>query len=351
VSELVVQGIHKRLGGNEILKGISFELKAGEVLALLGHSGSGKTTILRSVAGLERPDAGAISIGGKTVFDAERGIDTPPEKRNLGLVFQSYALWPNRTVSQNVAYGLKLRDADRADIEVRVKDILERLGLGDLGSRYPHQLSGGQQQRVALARALVYRPKVLLLDEPLSNLDAKLREEARGWLRALIVDSRISALYVTHDQVEAMAIADRMFLLHLGQVEQEGTPQEVYGQPRSSLSADFMGSNNCIKGILGAIDGERARLDFAGGSLYGRLIGRAVVGAHAAAYIRIERTHLVDGAGPGRLAMKLETALYLGERWEYALSCEQLRVRAWGPAQLPMGSYWVSFTPDDLWIF
>ncbi len=182
-NKLVVEDLHLAYGDNPILKGVSMTLNPGEVVALLGASGSGKTTILRSVAGLEQPSRGRISIGASVLYDGAAGIDLPVEKRNLGLVFQSYALWPHRTVFENVAYGLRLRGTAASEIEQRVKEALTNLGLGALAQRLPHQLSGGQQQRVAIARALVYNPPVVLMDEPLSNLDAKLREEARAWLR------------------------------------------------------------------------------------------------------------------------------------------------------------------------
>ncbi|HEX9264661.1 MAG TPA: ABC transporter ATP-binding protein, partial [Candidatus Binatia bacterium] len=224
--DLIVENIEKQLGTAQVLCGVSFELQQGEVLALLGASGSGKTTLLRSVAGLERPDKGKIEIRGKVVFDAATGFEIPAEQRGLGLVFQSYAIWPHRSVFENVAYGLRLRHVADAEIRQRVGDVLARLGLGHLADRYAHQLSGGQQQRVALARAIVYNPPVLLLDEPLSNLDAKLREDARAWVRELIKQIGNSALYVTHDQTEALAIADRVLLLDRGQIQQDGTPQE-----------------------------------------------------------------------------------------------------------------------------
>src|SRR5690242_7544770 len=231
MAELTVEDLHLQYGDNPILKGVTMTLNRGEVVSLLGPSGSGKTTLLRAVAGLEVPHKGSIRIGDKVVFDGSRGIDVPAEARNLGLVFQSYALWPHRTVADNVAYGLRLRHVPEAEIRQRVADVLGRLGLGHLGQRFPHQLSGGQQQRVALARALVYNPPLLLLDEPLSNLDAKLREEARAWLRELILTMQLSALYVTHDQVEALSIADRIVVLNEGRVEQEGPPQQIYEQP------------------------------------------------------------------------------------------------------------------------
>ncbi len=349
--EVVIEGIHKRLGGSEVLKGVSLTLARGEVMALLGPSGSGKTTILRSVAGLESPDAGRISLGDRIVFDAAGGIEVPPEKRGLGLVFQSYALWPHRSVFDNVAYGLRLRRVGDQDITRRVGEVLDRLGLGKFGERYPHQLSGGQQQRVALARALVYRPRVLLLDEPLSNLDAKLREEARSWLRELILKMQISALYVTHDQIEAMAVADRVLFLRDGRIEQEGTPQEMYERPATAVTADFMGSNNRLSGTLGAVEEERGRLDGDSFGLWGKLCSSIGVGAAATAFIRVERTRLAEGPGANRLPMRLETSLYLGERWEYLLTRGDMRVRAWGRAPLPPGERWVEFPADDLWLF
>ena len=241
---LTIESVEKSFGTTAVLQGVSVTLHEGEVVALLGASGSGKTTLLRVAGGLERPDAGRITIGSSVVFDASSAVDIPAEGRNLGFVFQSYALWPHMTVAANVGYGLRLRGASAADREALVLAVLERLGLGSLGSRYPHQLSGGQQQRVALARALVYEPPIVLLDEPLSNLDANLREEARAWLRELIVTLRLSALFVTHDQVEALAIADRVVLLNRGIVEQVGPPDSLYGDPKSLFAATFLGSNN-----------------------------------------------------------------------------------------------------------
>lgn len=349
--EMVVEGIRKQIGGNEILKGVSLELRAGEVIALLGQSGSGKTTILRSVAGLEIPDSGRILLRDRLVFDANTGINVPPEKRGLGLVFQSYALWPNRTLFDNVAYGLKLRRATQPEIRKKVSVTLERLGLSGLEERYPHQLSGGQQQRVALARALVYEPSILLLDEPLSNLDAKLREEARVWLRELIMQTQISALYVTHDQVEAMAVADRLVLLHAGTIDQEGSPQEIYGRPATALAANFMGSNNQLAGTMSEVNNGYGRLQFQEGSLLGRVIGHLEQGAPAKAFIRIERLHVADGPGDNRLLLTHQTSLYLGERWEHVFAKGSLRLRTWGSQPVEKGDHWLEFAPDDLWLF
>ena len=349
--ELIAENISKRLGDADILRGISFHLNRGEILAMLGPSGSGKTTLLRCVAGLEKPDAGRIALGEKTFFDAARAIEIPAEQRGLGLVFQSYAVWPHRTVFENVAYGLRLRRVREAEIELKVTKVLERLGLGELGARYPHQLSGGQQQRVALARALVYSPPILLLDEPLSNLDAKLREEARSWLRELIKETQSSALYVTHDQTEALAIADRIILLEDGQIRQEGAPEEIYARPVSRFVAEFMGSNNRLEGRLAEIRGGRARLEGEGWSLWGELRGAKRVGEQAVALIHVESARLAEREGENCLKLDLKSACYLGERWEYLLTGPTLHIRAWGDKPLPPGDYWVAFPPDALWVF
>ena len=269
MAELIVKDVALRLGDNEILKGVSLSVPAGEVVALLGPSGSGKTTLLRAIAGLEMPHQGSIAIGDTVFFDAARGVDLPAEKRGLGLVFQSYALWPHRTVFDNVAYGLKLRGVSTTEIATRVEKTLSQIGLGHLAARYPHQLSGGQQQRVAIARALVYEPPVILLDEPLSNLDAKLREEARAWLRTLIVTLGLSAIHVTHDQVEAMAIADRVVLLDAGLVGQEGAPTALYNEPATLFAAEFMGANDRLNGTLADNSGGRATIELFGERLTG----------------------------------------------------------------------------------
>ena len=248
-SKLVVEDLHLQYGDNKILQGVSMTLNPGEVVALLGASGSGKTTLLRSVAGLEQPSRGRISIGDTVLYDGAGGIEMPVEKRNLGLVFQSYALWPHRSVFDNVAYGLRLRGITAGEIDSRVNLALTNLGLGALAARLPHQLSGGQQQRVAIARALVYNPPVVLMDEPLSNLDAKLREEARAWLRELIVRLGLSALVVTHDQTEAMAMSDKILLLNSGRIEQQGTRKIcTTARKRSSPPSSWAATTSCRAG-------------------------------------------------------------------------------------------------------
>jgi iron(III) transport system ATP-binding protein len=349
--DLIAEKIEKRLGAAQVLCGVSFELQQKEILALLGPSGSGKTTLLRSIAGLERPDGGKIELRGKVVFDAASGFEIPAEQRGLGLVFQSYAIWPHRTVFENVAYGLRLRHKPAAEIRQRVGDVLARLGLGELRDRYAHQLSGGQQQRVALARALVYNPQVLLLDEPLSNLDAKLREDARAWLREIIKQTETSALYVTHDQTEALAIADRILVLDMGRIQQEGPPEQIYAHPTSRFTADFMGSNNRFDGTIAEVKDARARLTGEGWSLWGDLRAEKNTGAAATGVIRVERLRLRDSEDANRLKMALKSALYLGERWEYLFYLGDLRIRLWGEERLAQGEYWIEVPEQSLWIF
>ena len=351
MADLVVKDLKLRLGDNEILKGVSLSVTPGQVVALLGPSGSGKTTLLRAVAGLEVPHSGSIAIGDKVFFDAARKIELPAEKRGLGLVFQSYALWPHRSVFDNVAYGLKLRGTPVAEIKTRVDKTLGQIGLGHLGERFPHQLSGGQQQRVAIARALVYEPPVILLDEPLSNLDAKLREEARAWLRTLIVTLGLSAIHVTHDQVEAMAIADRIILLNNGVVAQEGAPTALYNEPATLFTAEFMGSNNRLDGTLVSNAGGQAVIEVFGEKLSGLSRSKAAAGAKATGIIRIERVVCASGPGPNRIKMELKAPMYLGERWELVFARDNLTVRAYANAPLQPGEHYVEFPADALWVF
>ena len=351
MADLVVKDLRLRLGDNEILKGISLDVTPGQVVALLGPSGSGKTTLLRAIAGLEIPHDGSIAIGDNVFYDAARKIELPAEKRGLGLVFQSYALWPHRSVFDNVAYGLKLRGTPAAEIKTRVDKTLAQIGLGALAERYPHQLSGGQQQRVAIARALVYEPPVILLDEPLSNLDAKLREEARAWLRTLIVTLGLSAIHVTHDQVEAMAIADHVVLLDNGTVAQVGPPTALYNKPATLFAAEFMGSNNRLDGTLVEISGAHASMQVFGERIRGMAHTKAAVGSKATGIIRLEHVRCASAPGPNRLKMQLKAPMYLGERWELVFAREHLTVRAYAAAPLAPGEHYVEFPPEALWVF
>jgi iron(III) transport system ATP-binding protein len=252
VAKIEVQGAVKRFGGVKAVDGVSFTVREGEILGLLGPSGCGKTTILRSISGLEEIDEGKIILDGRTVSAPKEKIFVPPEKRRLGFVFQSYALWPHMTVRQNIAYVLKGFSKEEKD--KRIASSLELVGLSDVGGRYPSQLSGGQQQRVAVARSISYEPKVLLLDEPLSNLDQKERERVRGELRLLLKRIGITTVFVTHDQEEAFVICDRVILMNRGKIEQEGTPDSLYASPANMFVAEFIGRGNILKAELKEID-------------------------------------------------------------------------------------------------
>ncbi len=349
MAKLDIDGLHLRYGDTPVLQGIEMHLQEGEIACLLGRSGSGKTTLLRAIAGLEQPSAGRIGIAGTVMVDAERGVFVPPERRGLGLVFQSYALWPHRTVQDNVAYGLKLRGAPAAERERRVAEVLDGVGLGTLGARYPHQLSGGQQQRVALARALVYEPPVILMDEPLSNLDAKLREEARVWIRALIKRRGLTAVFVTHDQVEAMAIADRIVLLDGGRIVQDGTPEQLYQEPATLFASEFMGSNNTLPVTVQGRNGGAAAVSLDGHALQGALRG-ASVDATATAVIRVEDVQLTPVPGDNTLPAEHEMSVYLGGRYEHVFRVGTHAVRALGGPVQP-GTHHLFLPPERLWVF
>jgi putative spermidine/putrescine transport system ATP-binding protein len=240
-------------GQNEVLKGVNLAVRKGEFVALLGSSGCGKTTLLRSIAGFNTPASGAIRVDGRDV------THLPPDKRGMALVFQSYALWPHMTVDQNIGYGLKLRRASRSEIESRTTEIKKLLGLEAFGARKPANLSGGQRQRVALGRALAIQPDILLLDEPLSNLDARIRLTVRHEITALQRRLGITAVHVTHDREEAMVMADRIVILNNGEIAQMGTPEEVYNRPNSDFVAAFMGAENLLE-ITAGVNGDRIEI-------------------------------------------------------------------------------------------
>jgi iron(III) transport system ATP-binding protein len=252
---LRVEGVTKQFKDVKALDHVSFEFDKG-ILAFLGPSGCGKTTLLRSIAGLEIPDSGVIAIANKVQTDIEGGIMVPPYAREIGFVFQNYALWPHMTVFKNVAFGLKLRRLPRTEIRKRVLAAIELVGLSGREERYPSQLSGGQQQRVALARSLALEPRLILLDEPLSNLDAKLREEMRIELRKLIKKVGISALYVTHDQEEAFSISDAVIVMESGRILQYATPDEIYNRPSHPFVASFIGHSILVDAKLAKINGD-----------------------------------------------------------------------------------------------
>ena len=257
---LEVEDIEKRFKETKAVDHVSFGLRNGEFLTLLGPSGCGKTTTLRAIAGFETIDSGRIVIDGRTVSDPAQGIHVAPENRSFGMVFQSYAVWPHMTVAQNVAYGLHNMKLSRADAQERVRRVLKMVGLEGEIDRPATMLSGGQQQRVALARAIVYEPKVLLFDEPLSNLDAKLRERMRLELRRLQAELGITSVYVTHDQEEAMVVSDRVIVMEKGRIRQIGTPQEIYDRPVSRYVAQFIGSANIFPARVRQVDGGAHRV-------------------------------------------------------------------------------------------
>jgi iron(III) transport system ATP-binding protein len=251
--------------GRPAIDGVSFGVPAGEIVVLLGPSGCGKTTTLRCVAGLEHPTAGEISIAGKLVSSPARGVLVPPRERDLGMVFQSYAVWPHMTVRQNVVYPLKHRKMARAEAARKVDEVLELVGLTEYAERPVVALSGGQMQRVALARSIVYRPQLLLLDEPLSNLDAKLRLRLRDDLRIILKQTGMTALYVTHDQAEAVVLGDRIGVMRDGKLLQMGTPDEIYNRPADLFVANFTGATNELTGTLVGRSGEFGVVEFGDG--------------------------------------------------------------------------------------
>ena len=251
--------------GRPAIDGVSFAVPAGEIVVLLGPSGCGKTTTLRCVAGLEHPTSGEISIAGKTVSSLERGILVPPRSRDLGMVFQSYAVWPHMTVRQNVVYPLKHRKFSRVEARRKVDEVLELVGLSEYADRPVVALSGGQMQRVALARSIVYRPQLLLLDEPLSNLDAKLRLRLRDDLRVILKQTGMTALYVTHDQAEAVVLGDRIGVMRDGKLLQMDTPDAIYNRPADLFVANFTGATNELSGTLVSRNGQFGTVDFGEG--------------------------------------------------------------------------------------
>ena len=250
MSFLELDGLTKSYGPLTVVKGVNLSVDKGKLVCLLGPSGCGKTTTLRLIAGFVAANAGEIRVGGQTVSSARSTV--PPEGRNMSMIFQSYALWPHMTVFQNVAYGLKLRNLPQAEIAARARTILSATQLSALESRYPGELSGGQQQRVSLARALVIKPEILLLDEPLSNLDANLREEMRFEIRRLHDEFRYTTVYVTHDQVEAMTTADIIVVMNDGRIEQAGSPEDIYERPATEFVARFIGGTNILTGTTAA---------------------------------------------------------------------------------------------------
>ena len=312
---VTVDRLVKKFGANVALDGVTFRIEPGEIFFLLGPSGCGKTTLLRTIAGFYTPEAGRV------LFDQEDVTALPPHKRNTGMMFQSYALWPHMTVAKNVAFGLEERRVPKDETARRVREALESVRMSDYADRKIAQLSGGQQQRVALARALVIRPRCLLLDEPLSNLDAKLRLEMRTEIRRVCREFGLTAIYVTHDQKEALSISDRMAILEGGRIAQIGAPGEVYRRPTSRVVADFIGETNFIEGTVEVATDGTALV----GTPIGRFEGivtdegwRPAAGERVTLSIRPEAWKLVtEAAGNNAVQGRIGDAVYLGEVAQY----------------------------------
>ena len=315
-----IRGLVKRFGDLVALDHIDLDIAAGELFFLLGPSGCGKTTLLRAIAGFNLPDEGTIH------FDQDDVTNLPPHKRETGMMFQSYALWPHLNVFRNVSFGLEERRVGKSEIKSRVDEALSMVKMEGLGTRKVNQLSGGQQQRVALARALVIRPRCLMLDEPLSNLDSKLRIEMRSEIRRICKEFGLTAIYVTHDQKEALSMADRMAILDAGRIAQIGTPEDLYRRPNSAFVAGFVGETNLIPGTVAFISGENHYVKTAIGDLAGRPVTqdwRPVQGEKVILSIRpeclsIDHAPQVQNA----IAGKLTESIYLGEIAQYTLRSE-----------------------------
>jgi iron(III) transport system ATP-binding protein len=305
-----IDRVTKSYGTTKVVQDVSLQIDDGELFFLLGPSGCGKTTLLRAIAGFVAPDGGDIA------FDGQRVNDLPPRERNTGMVFQNYALWPHMTVAQNIAFGLDVRGVSPDDRARQVAEAVALVQLKGLEHHRPTQLSGGQQQRVALARALVVRPKVLLLDEPLSNLDARLRAEMREEIRRVHSETRLTTVYVTHDQKEALSLADRMALMHAGKVVQLGTPQEIYGRPCNRFVASFLGDANFIDGTVVEARNGTVAVDTSVGKLVGTVGAQALrAGSRVVCCMRPESISIEEPGStqPNRFRSTVVREVFLGE--------------------------------------
>ncbi|TVR09297.1 MAG: ABC transporter ATP-binding protein [Salinarimonadaceae bacterium] len=343
-----VKGLTKKFqrhgGQGEIIpvNNVTLDVAEDEIVVLLGPSGCGKTTLLRCVAGLEKPDEGEIHINDQLVFCSRRGVNLPPNKRPVSMVFQSYALWPHMTVLENVAYPLRTRGLPDREVVSRAVEALETVGLGHLTKQYPGQISGGQQQRVALARAVVGKTGVVLFDEPLSNVDAKVREQLRLEIRRMQRELRFTALYVTHDQSEAMALADRIAVLGNGVIEQIGTAEDVYNLPYTDYVGTFIGNANIWRGRVTKIEGSRVSFsapfaDFTVDAASGAMLGAPVPAPEAYALLLARpESILVHPAPPAdetnSFESIVESRVFLGSHTEYILRMGEERIRSWIPS-------------------
>lgn len=328
MTSVAFEDVERSFGSTRVLQRFSLAIASGQFMTLLGPSGCGKTTTLRLLAGLLRPDRGRIFMGERLVADAARTFCLPPEARNVGLVFQSYALWPHMTVLENVAYPLKVRKTDGPDRGRQAKRMLELVHLTALADRYPWQLSGGQQQRVALARALVFRPDVLLLDEPLSNLDERLREDLRGELKDIQRQTGNTTVLVTHDQREAMALSDELVVMEAGQVLQRGSPEALYARPATRFVAEFMGVADLLPGNLDA-SGHFRHL---GQPLAAQTVTRSdgiTPEAAVLAVVRPEQWQPCAPDLPGAVPVVVDSSMYLGDSSEYRVHSTAAPIGTW----------------------
>jgi iron(III) transport system ATP-binding protein len=317
-----IQDVCKRYGDSVAVDHVSLSIEAGELFFLLGPSGCGKTTLLRILAGFVVPDTGDVYFGDQRI------TSLPPRARDAGMVFQMYALWPHMTVAQNVAYGLQVRGLGRADIAKRVKEALRLVRLEGLGLRRPNQLSGGQQQRVALARILVLSPRVLLLDEPLSNLDARLRDEMREEIRRLHQETGLTTVYVTHDQKEALSLAARLAVMDHGRLMQVGTPRDVYDRPANRFVAGFLGETNFLSGTVRATDAERCTVETSLGVLTGT--GDSPAGSTVVCSIRPQALVPAPEVSPNRITARVDRVAFLGELSHVQLTAGPVPLQMYG---------------------
>lgn len=312
----IVKSFPERSGKGEVfaVDNVSLDIHAGEFLTLLGPSGCGKTTTLRLIAGFESPSNGHIILNGEDI------TNQPPNKRDMAMVFQSYALFPHMSVFDNIAYGLKLRKVPHQNINQQVETMLTQVGLVGLGDRRPNQLSGGQQQRVALARSLVMEPSVLLFDEPLSNLDAKLRVQMRSEILGLQRRLGVTSVYVTHDQIEAMALSDRIVVMNLGQIEQIGTPDQIYRRPKTRFVADFIGRANFLDTQIESQNGKKVTVSLLGQTIENTMEESMTVDSAMTALIRPEGLTLREDASLKQAEIK--QVMYLGSEIEYIVTVD-----------------------------
>ncbi|MFJ8785258.1 MULTISPECIES: ABC transporter ATP-binding protein [unclassified Streptomyces] len=352
---LHLTNLTKRFSRHTALHELSLTVQDGEIFTLLGPSGCGKSTTLWSIAGLHQPDSGSIAFGDRVVFEHGR-VNVEPEHRNCGVVFQSYAIWPHMSVAANVAYPLKLRKMAKAQRERRVREVLDLVELADHARAYPHQLSGGQQQRVALARALAHPPDMLLLDEPFSNLDAKLRDRSRQWLKALQAQVGVTTVFVTHDQDEALSVSDRIAVMSQGRVHQVGTPNEIYEHPADLFVADFVGTANILTAIVTEADGSHALLRIDGLDQPLRVphtdkrLGTARICIRPE-NIDIHRSGSAVGPPPDALTGTVENRAYLGDHYRYTVRIGASPVTVTTTRPVDDGELTISLPPADIRVF